>query len=259
MKKKHIVISILCGLLALVIGVLAVTLTTPLSYELNSDKFDKLYNPYGPNGEVVPTPLSDVDWFFMAKNCGKTMNLAYRINPSISNLKACYSIYRYKNYIYGNFYGYDMPDDFVTNCVKYTKAVYETPYEKLQGNITYVPIGNNMENQMKLTFGMEYALALYFDGQVKQSQALVDELMTLVDTENIAFSYTLKDYFYYVNATTADKAVESWVLEKETAVEQLIKDSGKLKAFYEMHDRFFSNPDLTTYVNGDWEEYRESD
>lgn len=256
--KKHIIIPIVCGLLVLVIGILAVTLTTPLSYELNSEKFNKLYNPYGPSGEVIPTPLSEVDWFYMAKNCGKMMNTAYKINPSLSNLKACYRIYSYKHYIYGSFYGYEMPEDFVKNCVFYTKAVYETPYEKLQGNLIYVPIGNNMENQMKLTFGMEYALALYFDGQIKESQALVEELMPLVDTENIPFSYILKDYFYYVNATTSEKSVESWTLEREAEIDRLIKDSGKMTEYYEKHDSFFTNPNLATYVNGAWEEYQDS-
>lgn len=257
MKKKQIIIPIACALLVLVLGFLAITLTTPLSYELHSDRFNKLYKPYGPSGEVMPTPLSEVDWFYMAKNCGNTMNLAYRINPSISNLRACYKTYWYKNYIYGSFYGYDMPDDFVTNCVKYTKAVYETPYVKVQGYITYVPIGNNMENQMKLTFGVEYAFALYFDGHIKESQELIEELMKLVDYENIVFAYTLKDYFYYVNATTTDKEVELWVLEKEASIEQLIKDSGKFGAFYEKHESFFSNPDLAAFVSGAYPEYEE--
>lgn len=256
MKKKHIIIPIACGLLVLVIGVLAVFLTTDVSYKLHYEKFSEKYLTYtfyddyrGEQGPTEPT-----DWFYLANNCGKSMNRAYRLNPSFKNLKACRAIYPCRYYTLGKYLGQEAPSDYLEYCLKYSKAMYETPYDstKIKDTLTLV----DQKLYWDFTKTVEYATALYLNSDIPKSKAVAEEAIKLAGNEALIFT-EIKDYFYYVYATTEDEALKAWVLEKEEDVEYLVKYSGKFDYYFEHHEHFFTNPDIDTYFCGEWEEYRD--
>ena len=257
MKKKHIVITLLCGLLALVIGVLVIFSVTPASYKIHYDRFTKMISPYVSSADDSSSvPYSEIDWCYLAKNCGKSMNRVYKINPSTDNLLKCTKVYTSQYYILSKQYNKEIPDDYTSYCAKYWEILYNTPYSEVNEPINIVSGPVDSLTAWKLGNGLEYARSLYIDGQVDKSKAVLEELIELIDKEGI-FAGEFKDYLYYVNATTDDESLKAWVLEKESVLEEYYRQRDG--SFYETHDSYFSNPDLETYYSRDWEEYRESD
>ncbi len=253
MKKKHIIIPIACGLLAIVLGLLIVFYTTPVSYEIHSEKFNEIYGATEVGQEFHP---ENADWFYMAKKCGKTMNIAYKINPSGNNLLACgdvYSVFNYKNGIY---YSQTAPDDYLDYCVKYSKALYESPNSGAESFA--VPVGFDAEKNHKINYGIRYALALYLKGDIEASKGIAQESIDLIDADCWVTCLTFKDYFYYVYATSQDEALKAWILEKEAYLEQLARDTHKYDGYFEKHESLYTNPDLDTVIRGGWPEYSES-
>ncbi|MBE6828338.1 MAG: hypothetical protein E7514_07005 [Ruminococcaceae bacterium] len=239
-NKKRFAIPLICIAAALCLIILITVFATPLSYYICEMRFADKY---------TDVDTSQVDVFYTAKKCGKIMNLVYKINPSDRNLEVLQSIYSPKMCIYGMYYGQEVPKDYKEKCVYYSKIMYDTPYNE-KTMTTVVPVVPDVQKQWKIANGIEYATALYILGDTAESRNTAEEVISLIDDDTFVMALTIKDYFYYVYATTTDETLKAWVLDKENILTEKGRENEKFGAYFRNHDKPYTNPDLDTYIKG---------
>ena len=253
MKKKYYLIPIIAIASAVLAGLFITFFTTSLTYYICQ-----------PELELVPrTDGSETyeakDCFYAAKKVGKIVQLAYKLNPCAENLDTLTLIYDPDNYILGKSKNNTPTSDFLKNSVKYTKMYYETEFAEEDGvyAIPYsMDYGVKLELLPKFSNGVEYAKALYLNGQVEESQKVIEELIKMFSPEYYGTSIgTLKDYLYLAFSSTENVTLKQWVLEKEKEIEKMIMNDSKIMQVIEKRGYLFSNPDYDTYVSHNWPEY----
>lgn len=257
MKVKHVLIAVGCGLLVLVLGLITATLTTPLSYQINAGWFEREYA--GPTDEnSAAKPIDQFDWFGFTEKCGKTMNLAYKINPSQANLDALVDIYSVQRYMRGHYqYAQTAPDGYVQYMVKYNALMYETQPHQVN-RVSYVPLIAGNEQASWLTkWAVDYAMALYIDGQTDKSKEIIETNMRLLTDEEALFAVSYyKEYLYFVFSDTEDASLKRWVLDVEAYFDLVASRSEKSKG-YQKYGTLFTNPDFKDYISYNWPEFQD--
>ncbi len=256
MKKKYYIIPIVAIVLAVLTGLFISLFTTPVLAYITENK--------SPSNEIKDeqgyTLYYDYeDWFYTTKKVGKIIRTAYKLNPSMENLDAVCSLYSTDWYIKGTHKGNTPPIDYLKNCVKYAKIYYESEY--VDGEDPYaVPSSSFTDNPIfmfhKMPRGLEYAKALYLDGQTEESQKIFEEVLKGLDTNNMhdcrMFVMLSKGYLYLVYSSTENVTLKQWILETEAELQKLIENEDSTKNYIEKHGFLFSNPDYDTFVRGDW-------
>jgi len=262
MKKKYYLIPIIAIVLAVLAGLFVTFFTTPVLVYLteNSQPHSEIYHDDG-------TITYDYDdYFYTVKKTGKIMRFAYKLNPSQENLEALAGLYSTFNYIQGTHKGNTPPPDYLKNCVKYQKLAYELDADEADSTFAS-PVG--MKKVGKFNEALDYAKALYLNGQVEESEIIVEDLYaslekeqrTVVNNEETedrdeyyASLLSFRDYFYLVYSSTENVTVKKWVLNTEALIEKDAKKNEKINHYIGQHGYLFSNPDYDTYVSGKWPE-----
>ncbi|MBO4339452.1 MAG: hypothetical protein J5877_06015 [Clostridia bacterium] len=256
MKKRYRLIPVIAIILAFAAGILMTVLTTPVMGYIAENKSPRT-EIYHDDGSIT---YEYKDRFYTAKKVGKLMQTVYKLNPSQENLEMVSGIYSPFTYINGTYKGNTPPADFLKSMVKYQKLVYEKGY--VEGDSTYiVPSNTDIKQLVKLNDGIRYAQALYLNGQIEDSEQLVEHLINEIK-ENSSWSrdnsftgyLSLRDYFYLVYSTAENVTVKKWVLDTEAEIEKQAIKSSKLSEYIERHGYLFSNPDYESYVTNNWPE-----
>ena len=251
-KKNKLAVVAISLLVAIILTSVVLLFTTPISAQFYSWKFDSKYAVPGTEDNVV---WSDIDWFYVTRKCGSLMNIVYKINPSVKNLDACSSVYSISHYKYGKYYNNEVPKDYLKNSIKYYEKLYNSEYRDKWNNEYAIPVVSDRQVQWKLGWGVDYAMALYADGQVEKSKEIINECLGLITEEYSVMYWTMKDYFYYAYTTTDDAALKDWIVEKENEINETCKSFEKYKDYFKKHDSIYYNaPSFNDYMEG-WEEY----
>ncbi|MBE6836212.1 MAG: hypothetical protein E7515_08210 [Ruminococcaceae bacterium] len=262
-KRNVLKVIAISLLIAFLLTSVVLVFTTPIVAKYYSYKFDKAYNMPTEEGEEG-IDAKDYDWFYVARKCGPLMNLVYKINPSLNNLDACHGVYSISELKYGLYYNKPVPKDYVKYCLKYSEKIYNSEYRDSYSNglysITVVPVVPDQQTQWKIGWGIDYAQALFIDGQIEESKKIIEDCISLVgDKEDYAVMYwTMKEYFYYVYASTDDQALKDWIVEKENAITKTCKGMKKFNNFFIRHSEIYSNTEsLDEFFDGQWAEYKD--
>ncbi len=252
MKRRYIVIPVTALVLALLIGVFVTVFTTPLSaYLCESNDYTEYVKD---DGTVV---IETNDYFYTSKKVGKIMQTAYKLNPSQENLDALVMMYSAKLYIDGKHRGNTPPADYLKNCVKYQKIFYESEYNEEEGMFA-VGCGDMVALLHNVGKGVDYAKALYLDGQIDESKKIMEEVLGMITPDDNVALTLIKDYYYLVYSTTESVTLKQWVLEKEAQLEKFFKGNEKVASFIEKHGFMFSNPDFETYIDiAGWPDFQQ--
>ena len=257
MKKRYIIIPLATIAFALCLAMFMTFFTTPA------------YSIVTGAGNVMLASTEEgethEDYFRPAKKAGKVLQLSYKISPKYETLETLKSTYNPYFYIIGTYYKQTPPSDFLKNSVKYTKLMCETEYDEDRSASVRVPMNSPLFDMFKASEIKDYAQALYLDGQVEESEKVIEDLFAEIkekakgaDDEQIKHLYVafyqFRDYFYLVYSSTENVSVKKWVLDTEAAIEKEAKNSESIAKYIESHGYFFSNPDYDTYVKHPWPE-----
>lgn len=247
--KKRILVPVICILLALC-AVLAVTVyTTPVCYTL----YEAFYT-YSDNEKDIPKN------FEMSRKIGSITESVYKSRPTIDNLLRVAHCYMTDWYIWGTYAGEEVPKGYLEKSLKYSKLKYEEEYkEEYVKKFEAVPVSDKNETLWKIQNGMEYAKALYLNGDFDEAKRVCEEMLGLLTKLDASFPTfgLFRSFFYLVYSDSKVESQKAWVLEKEKALDDFYKSAGEYEKYFSQHDSFFTNPTYDEYASGNWPEYRD--
>lgn len=212
MKKKNLILPSVIFAVSVVLIVVMLLFTTSFLFYYNLNRLDKK----GYEGIV---------------NCRKVTELAYKINPSYSNLQACQDTYFYR--LYFDPCGYtdivldanSMPKDFYAKSVKYSKEMYhfyltnKDAYSGSKDSNSYLDIGYMSYDHAIASSLSDYAISLYLNGEKEESRKIIDEYFERTEkseadsvTMNMAYMH---NYVYTLHRLEKDRDYQEWIVETE--------------------------------------------
>jgi tetratricopeptide (TPR) repeat protein len=254
-KKNKLAIIAVCLLIAIVLTFVVLLFTTPLSAQIVSYRYDSKYSL--PSDDENYVDAKDVDYFYAAKKCGPLMNLVYRINPSVINLDACRGVYDISSYQYGIYYKNTVPENYLKYSIKYYEILYTSQSREEWSHTIAIPVIPDYDVQWKIGWGIKLACALYADGQIESSKAIIDECLDMINEDYAVMYWTMKSYFYYAYASTDDAALKNWIVEKENGINEACRGMEKYEKYFSEHDSIYYNPETLDDYFGGWDEYKE--
>lgn len=163
--------------------------------------------------------------------CGKITEIAYKINPTYSNLRALSDTYSY--YIYYEPYDENgvsyldratMPEDYYKKSAEYAKEMYDYYYNNptaYKGNInghTYLESGYLSQDQALAENFSKYVISLYLDGQKEKSQKEINEFIaefSVTPHHDIFYTSSTMSYVITVHNLEKDEDFQKWMVETE--------------------------------------------
>lgn len=218
MNKKNSVLPVSTLVLSVMAGMLMLVFTTSFVYNFYSITYDTLKYK------------TEIDYFDVVNRSGKFAEIAYKIDPSYSNLFVVSHLYdptrvvHYINYLDDKDCLNKLPSDFTEKSVEYSKIYYDyllDYYEQSKVNDSLPNINSltytiGTEQQVLFGYYSDYITALYLNGQKDEARKLVDEVINNYSSYEDAYvSYGLIDFVYLVHNTETDKDFQKWMLDNE--------------------------------------------
>lgn len=176
---------------------------------------------------------------FNAERIEKSMpfsELAYKISPCYSNLRALYDSYNCFRYYSpydedGISYMGDAPEDYYKNCVKYAKLMYEyysanpTAYKSNQNSNPSFDVAYMSQEHALASVLSDYIVSIYLDGQKEEAQRIVNEYVDNLPDDPSMYSLTIMSFSNTVHDIEDDVDYQKWMVEIEKKITKAINET----------------------------------
>ena len=201
---------------------------------------------------------------FNAERIEKSMpfsELAYKISPCYSNLRALYDSYNCFRYYSpydedGISYMGDAPEDYYKNCVKYAKLMYEyysanpTAYKSNQNSNPSFDVAYMSQEHALASVLSDYIVSIYLDGQKEEAQRIVNEYVDNLPDDPSMYSLTIMSFSNTVHDIEDDVDYQKWMVEIEKKITKAINETNP-----ESEDKIENNFTRGAYYKPfDWQE-----
>lgn len=175
---------------------------------------------------------------FNAERIDKSMpfsEIAYKISPCYSNLRALYDSYncfRYYSPYSENGISYigNAPEDYYKKCMEYSKKMYEyysanpEAYKSNQNSNPSFDVAYLTQSMALADAISNYIVSLYLDGQKEEAQRVVNKYVNNLPEDKSMYHITVFAFSNTVHDLEDDIDYQKWMVEVEEKI---------TKAYYE--------------------------
>ena len=162
--------------------------------------------------------------------------LAYKISPCYSNLRALYDSYNCFRYYspYDEKDAFDMgdvPEDYYKQSMKYSKLMYEyyeanpEAYKSNPNSSSSFDAAYMSQSQALASIMADYIVALYLDGQKGETQRVVNEFVNNLPDDKTMYSVVIIPISNTVHDFEEDVDYQKWMVEVEEKITKAYYDS----------------------------------
>ena len=183
--------------------------------------------------------------------------LAYKISPCYSNLRALYDSYNCFRYYSpydedGLSYMGDAPEDYYKKCAEYAKLMYEyysanpTAYKSNQNSNPSFDVAYMSQEHALASVLSDYMVSIYLDGQKEEAQRIVNEYVDNLPGDQSMYSLTIMSFSNTVHDIEDDVDYQKWMVEIEKKITKAYYDAtpeaeNKTENFF-MRDKEYYKP-----------------